>query len=99
MFSSDPKYQGKNEEGCARVVSGSGPSPAILLTLLCSVLDSHTLFWNNLFFKSLARHQNCMKLTLKIDDLNDAPSVKAGIFTVNENFLGKKFINMDYEQY
>ena len=38
------------------------------------------------------------KLKLKIDDLNDAPSVEAGIFTVNETFLGKRFINMDYER-
>jgi len=36
-------------------------------------------------------------ITLKIDDLIGAPTVKAGIFNVNQTFLGKKFINKDYD--
>ena len=36
-------------------------------------------------------------LTLKIDDLLTAPGIQAAIFTVNETFLGKRFINREYD--
>lgn len=62
-----------------------------------SPLNHYTLFWSDLLVKSFARDRNLnnKKLTLEVDDLLDAPRLKAGIFTVNQTFLGKKFINKD----
>jgi hypothetical protein len=68
-----------------------------LLKYTFSPLNHYTLFWSDLLVKSFARDRNVnnKKLTLEVDDLLDAPRVKAGIFTVNQTFLGKRFINKD----
>ncbi|KAJ3492292.1 hypothetical protein NLJ89_g11256 [Agrocybe chaxingu] len=57
-------------------------------------LNKHTLFWNDLLKKN--HSDSVATLTLSVDDLLRAPGTRAAIFTVNETYLGRTFINKDY---
>ena len=66
-----------------------------LRNVLCSPLNPHTLFWNDLFAKSFPKDESKV-LELSVDDLVQAPRTKGTLFKVNKSYHGKKFINLDY---
>ncbi|PPQ68391.1 hypothetical protein CVT25_007929 [Psilocybe cyanescens] len=57
-------------------------------------LNTHTLFWNEIFAKSFPRNGTTL-LKVSVKDLVHAPRTKAVIFDLNKTYLGRPFINLD----
>ncbi|KAF8957120.1 hypothetical protein BDZ97DRAFT_121145 [Flammula alnicola] len=71
------------------------PTPKKQNKIRSDPLNPHTLFWKDLFAKCYPRDGSAT-LNLAVDDLLQAPRTKAAIFDVNETYLGRRFINLEY---
>ncbi|CAA7265230.1 unnamed protein product [Cyclocybe aegerita] len=80
---------------CQQSVSTSLiPPSGVTCKRIAPPLNKHTLFWNDLLAKN--QSDSVATLTLSVDDLLRAPGTRAAIFTVNETYLGRTFVNEDY---
>ena len=69
------------------------PLPTPPLFTVSRTLNPFSLFWNNVLETHLSEDSTA-PLTLSVEDLLQAPRARATIFTVNTDYLGRRFLDL-----